>query len=73
MYTIICKMDCSPGLMNVIGFLGTVYWNDPEGWDGEGGGSGIKDGEQMYTYGGFICQCMAKPLQYCKVISLQLK
>ena len=26
----------------------------------------------MYTHGGF-CQCMAKPLQYCKVTNLQLK
>ena len=38
----------------MIGFLGMVYWNNPEGWDGEGGGSGVKDGEQMYTCGGFM-------------------
>jgi len=36
---------------------------------GEGGGSGVQDGEHVYTHGG----CMAKPIQYCKVISLQLK
>ena len=24
---------------------------DPEGWDGEGGGRGVQDGEHMYTYG----------------------
>ena len=23
----------------------------PEGWDGEGGGWGIQDGEYVYTYG----------------------
>ena len=28
--------------------------DDPEGWDGEGGGSGVQDGEHMYTHGGFI-------------------
>ena len=25
----------------------------PEGWDGEGGGMGVQDGEHMYTPGGF--------------------
>ena len=28
-----------------------VYWNNPEGWDGEGGGRGVQDGEHMYTHG----------------------
>ena len=23
----------------------------PEGWDGEGGGRGVQDGEHMYTHG----------------------
>ena len=27
---------------------------DPEGWNGEGGGRRVQDGELMYTYGGFI-------------------
>ena len=31
---------------------------DPEGWDGEGGGRGVQDGEYMYTHD--TCQCMAK-------------
>ena len=26
---------------------GLVHWEDPEGWDGEGGGSGVQDGEHM--------------------------
>ena len=38
----------------------------------EGGGRGVQDGEDIYTMPG-SCQCMAKTLQYCKVISLQLK
>ena len=28
--------------------------DDPEGWDGKGGGRGVQDGEHMYTCGGFI-------------------
>ena len=31
-----------------------VHWDDPEGWDGEGGGRGVQDGEHMYTHGGFM-------------------
>ena len=50
------------------GCSGLVHWDDPEGWYGEGGGRGVQDGEHVYTHG-----CMAKPIQYCKVISLQLK
>ena len=30
------------------------YWDDPEGWYGEGGGRRVQDGEHMYTCGGFI-------------------
>ena len=26
---------------------GLVHWEDPEGWDGEGGGRGDRDGEHM--------------------------
>ena len=28
--------------------------DDPEGWYGEGGGSGIQDGEYVYTCGRFM-------------------
>ena len=27
----------SPGSMHDTGFLGLVHWDDPEGWDAEGG------------------------------------
>ena len=30
-----------------------VRWDNPEGWDGEGGGRGIRDGGHMYTHGQF--------------------
>ena len=26
-------------------------WDDPEGWDGEGGGREVQDGEHMDTHG----------------------
>ena len=28
--------------------------DDPEGWNGEGGGRRVQDGEHMYTCGRFI-------------------
>ena len=31
-----------------------LLWDDPEGWNGEGGGRRVQDGEHMYTCGGFI-------------------
>ena len=34
--------------------LGAGALDDPEGWDGEGGGRGVKDGEHMYTRGRFM-------------------
>ena len=33
--------------------LGLVHWDDPEGWYGEGRGSGVQDGEHVYTCGRF--------------------
>ena len=38
--------------MHDTGCLGLVHWDDPEGWDGEGGGTGVQDGEHVYTRGG---------------------
>ena len=54
-----CKISCmkrvaSPGSMHDTGCLGLVHWDDPEGWNGEGGGRRVQDGEHMYTCGGFI-------------------
>ena len=45
---------------------GLVYWDDPEGWDGEGGGRGVQDGNTC-TLMVDSSQRMAKPIQYCKV------
>ena len=45
------KQIASPGSMQATGCSGLVHWDDPEGWDGEGRGMGIQDGEHMYTHG----------------------
>ena len=66
------KQITSPGSMHETGRSGPVHWDDPEGWDGEGGGGGFRMGNTC-TPMAASCQCMAKPLQYCKVISPQLK
>ena len=58
--------------MHDTGCLGQMHWDDPEGWDGEGGGRGVQDGEHMSPMV-HSCRCMAKPKEYCKLISLQLK
>ena len=44
----------------------------PWGMDGEWGGRGVQDGGHMYTHGWFMSM-YGKNLQYCKVITLQLK
>ena len=31
-----------------------VHWDDPEGWDEEGGGRGVQDGEHIYIRGGIM-------------------
>ena len=47
------KQIASPGLMHETGCSGLVHWDDPEGWDGEGVGRGVQDGEHKYTPGRF--------------------
>ena len=47
------KRITSPGSMHETGCSGLVHWDDPEGWDVEGGGREVQDGELMYTHGGF--------------------
>ena len=45
------KQIASPGSMHETGCSGLVHWDDPEGWDGEGGGKGFQDRGHMYTHG----------------------
>ena len=53
MYIIICEMNrqyrCS----------GLVHCDDPGGWDGEGDGGWVLDGETCVPMAD-LCQCMAK-------------
>ena len=48
------KQMTSPGSMHETGCSGLVHWNDPEGWNGEGGGRGVPDGENVDTHGWFM-------------------
>ena len=57
------KQITSPGSMQE---KGLVHWDDPEGWDGEGGGREFRMGNTC-TPTADSSQCMAKPIQYCKV------
>ena len=46
-YTIKGETDRQPRLDAWDKCSGLVHWEDPEGWDGEGGGRGDWDGEHM--------------------------
>ena len=48
------KWIASPGSMYDTGCSGLVHWDDPEGWDGEVGRSGVQDWEHVYTCGRFM-------------------
>jgi len=41
----------SPDSIHETGHSKLVHWDNPEGWDEEGGGRGFGMGEHMYTYG----------------------
>ena len=45
--------------MHETGHSGLVHWDYAEGWDGEGGGRGVRMGN-MCTPMADSCQCMAK-------------
>ena len=45
------KYMTSPSLMNETGHSKLVHWDNPEGWDGEGGGRGFSTGGHMHTHG----------------------
>ena len=48
------KWIACPGLMHEAGCSGLVPWDDPGGWDAEGGRRGDRDGEHMCTHGWFM-------------------
>ena len=45
--------------MHETGCSGLVPWDDPEGWDGEGGGRGVQEGDTC-TPTADSCQRMAE-------------
>ena len=58
--------------MHQTGCSGPVHWDNPEGWDGEGKGRGCS-GWGTHVHPWLIhVNVWQKPLQYYKVISLQL-
>ena len=60
------KRIASPGLEHDTGCLGLVHWDDPEGWMGRDLGGGFRMGNTC-TPMADSSQCMAKPIQCCKV------
>ena len=70
MYIINCETDRQSRLDAWDKCSGLVHWEDPEGWDGEGGGWGDQDGEQMQIHGWFMS--VYGKNHYNIVISLQL-
>ena len=52
------KQMISASSMHEAGHSKPVLWDNPEGWDGEGGGRGVWMGEgHMYTCGWFMSMC----------------
>ena len=66
------KQIASPGSMHETGCSGLVHWDNPEGWDGEGGEGCSGWGTDVHSWLIHV-SVWQNPLQYCKVISLQLK
>ena len=50
-YITICEIERQSRCEHETGRSGPVYWDDPEGWDGEGGRRDGQDREHMYTHG----------------------
>ena len=61
------KLIANPDLMHDTGCSGLVHWDDPKGWDGEGGGRGGFRMGNTCTLMVDSSQCMAKQIQYCNV------
>ena len=47
MYIIKCETNRQSRLDAWDKCSGQVHWEDPEGWDGAGGGRGVQEGEHM--------------------------
>ena len=60
------KQIASPGLMHETGCSGLMHWDDPEDGMGREVGGGFRIGNTCTDIAD-SSQCMAKPIQYCKV------
>ena len=64
----------STNSMHEAGHSNSVLWDNPEGWGGEEGGSGVQDRGNTWAPMADSCQYMGKKTpQYYKVIPFQLK
>ena len=59
MYTTIWEIDCSPSLMPETECLGPLHWDNPDGWDGEGDGKGLRMWATCTSMAD-LSECMAK-------------
>ena len=50
------KRIANPGSMHDTGCLGLVHRDDPEGWNGEGGGRGVQDDHFKPTQGASVAK-----------------
>ena len=48
------KYMASSSSMQETGHSEPVHWDNPEGWDGEGGKEGVSEWGHMYTHGWFM-------------------
>ena len=62
----------SASSMHEAGHPKQVLWDNPEGWDGEGGGEFRMWGTHVHPWLIHV-NVWQNPPQYCKVIRLQLK
>ena len=60
-----CRLKKHSQPMNETGCSGLVHWDDPERWDGEGGGSWVRKGNNVHPWLIHV-NVWQKPLQYCK-------
>ena len=66
------KWMTSASSMHEAGHPKLVLWDNPEGWDGEGGGRGLQDSGAHVHPWLIPVDVWQKPPQYCQVMSLQL-
>ena len=51
--------------MHETGHSKLVFWDNPEGWGGEGGGRGVKDGGTLVYLWLIHANVWEKPSSYC--------